>query len=131
MHDTGFSVFRVLADFKWYGWQYTPSIHQPCECGHKFHGCSERPWSGCLVCEERLRCFCSCKKEPGLLGGDILVVEERHPMLIGLIWGRMVAYDISLGLYLTKPLERKNPSLSLLKSPANGLAVQRQRLYRL
>ena len=128
-----YSTFRVLQDFGWSGWQFSPNPDGPCECkcsmtlGFTPIKCTGVPNSGCHCMTGNVACWCSCRQPTGKSAGDIWIVEERHPHVDTMTWARLVVYDSSIGIYPDAKLER---SLLRYTEPLMGLSVVRQPVYK-
>ena len=129
-----FSTFRVKEDFGWSGWQYSPNPDGPCECdcsmilGATLTQCTGVPNSGCRCrTSPAVECWCACRHPSGQSAGDIWIVEERNPNIDSMMWGQLVYYDSSIGMYPDRALER---SLIRYTEPLVGIATVRQPLYK-
>ena len=113
-----YEVYRVRKGFGWDGWQYRTSmpLNIDCDCAH--YPCSYRVGNEC-----RCRCMCGCAKANNF-GGNILVVQERHPR-IHMIAGRLADYDSCLD----REALLKLPRYQELTTSIEGVGAQRQKLY--
>ncbi len=117
---TMYAAFRVRKTFGWGGWQFSPGPSKPCRCRSGLEICHQSddecnglPGTSCTGCTTT--CNCPCRIDRRIYGGDVWIVEERHPRLESMMNSRQAIPDPSLPP-IDEILEYKRYS-RLLKEP--------------
>jgi len=78
-----YEAYRVRSSFQWGSWQYAPAGDCGCGCGPE-RQCTGQAGTGCICHDTACHCHCGIPRES--YGGDIWIVQERHPhkdMILG------------------------------------------------
>ena len=115
----GLIAYRVRRRFQWNGWEFAPP--DACKCERdSCRQCTQQVGSGCGVCKGST-CHCPCSIPAWRYGGDVWLVEERHPRLDVMMGNRFAVDDTALPP-ADKLLEEEKYS-RLLSPPVEPVAV--------
>lgn len=93
-----YEAYRVVRPFQWRGYQYAPPGKCTCECNvdeaHRANNdCTGRVGTNCH-CPDAA--YCPCHIPVAEYGGDIWLVENRHPRKDYILLNRFVTWDPSI-----------------------------------